>query len=129
MIQNLSIHKENRGFTLVEIIAVLVILSVLAAVVAPRMVGLDISARLRGLEYGIAELNGRESLSWANVKLSNSGWLNDGQVWQLLDTDLGDEYGWDGAPTDSGGRLEFKEAALDLVRNKSTYLDPALWQK
>jgi prepilin-type N-terminal cleavage/methylation domain-containing protein len=49
----------EKGFTLVEIIAVMVILSVLAAVAIPRYMSLDENARQRAIDAGIAELNGR----------------------------------------------------------------------
>lgn len=120
---------RNEGFTLVEIIAVMVILAVLSALIVPRYISLDASARLRGFEYGITELNGRETLAWANVKLTASGWIDDNQVWQVMDTTLGDDYTWAGAPTATGGRLEFKNTALDLVRNLSTASNPANWNK
>ena len=59
----------------------------MAAIVVPRYVALDDNAKVRAIDYGVAELNGRESLTWANVKLSNSGWQNDfPQVWSRVDT-------------------------------------------
>ena len=119
--------SDHKGFTLVEIIAVLVILSVLSAIVVPRFINLDVNAKIRGLEYGVAELNGRESLSWANIKLSDSGWINDAQVWSILNTDLGEDYSWDVTPTETGGTLEFKESTQSLTRNLSTFSDPAFW--
>jgi prepilin-type N-terminal cleavage/methylation domain-containing protein len=59
----------EKGFTLIEIIAVLVILSVLASVAIPRYISLDESARQRAIDAGIAELNGRETLTWSNIKI------------------------------------------------------------
>jgi MSHA pilin protein MshA len=62
-------HRE-KGFTLVEIIAVMVILSVLAAVAIPRYMSLDESARQRAIDAAISELNGRETLTWSNIKIT-----------------------------------------------------------
>jgi len=47
--------QREKGFTLVEIIAVLVILSVLASVAIPRYISLDESARQRAIDAGDTE--------------------------------------------------------------------------
>lgn len=123
-------YRNQAGFTLIEIIAVLIILSVLSAIVVPRFIALDDNARIRALDCGVAELNGRESLTWANVKLSGSGWLNDAnQVWPRIVTHLGTDYGWDSGPTPAGGTLRFAERSSPLNRNASTFLEPGVWAR
>ena len=64
----------EKGFTLIELIATLVIISVLAAVLIPRYLDAETSAKMRGLDLGVSEMNGRETLTWAMVKLSNNGY-------------------------------------------------------
>jgi len=104
--------SNEHGFTLLEIIAVMVILSILAAIVVPKYVSLDESARQRAIDAGIAELNGRETLTWSNEKISVSGWVSDEKTFGFIDPFLGDEYDGDtDEPERSGGTLSFKDSA------------------
>lgn len=122
---------SEDGFTLLEIIAVMVILSILAAVAIPRYVSLDEGARQKAIEAGIAELNGRETLTWSNEKISVSGWISDVKVFGQIDPDLGDHYQWGaGDPDETGGILSFKDSAtVDLTRSESTETLPGHWER
>ena len=121
---------SQEGYTLIEIISVLIILSVLAAIVVPRYVALDVGAKMRAIDYGVAEMNGRESLTWANVKLSQSGWIDDAsQVWPQVDTNLGDSYFWDIGPSVSGGTLRFEDQSSAVNRTGSTSVQPGNWNR
>ncbi len=121
----------EQGFTLLELIAVMVILSVLAAIAIPRYISIDESARQRAVDAGIAELNGRETLTWSNIKITSTGYVDDVTLFSTLNTTLGNEYQWQGgSPTRSGGTLRFKESILvPLTRTESTNTTPGFWRR
>jgi prepilin-type N-terminal cleavage/methylation domain-containing protein len=124
----LASHVKNQaGFTLIEIIAVLVIVSVVGAITSTKAEALSQSAALRGIEDGIRELNSREIVTWANIKLSDQGWVDDATVFACVDVDLGASFRWTPRAGSSGGRLHFKDMTVNLTRAPSQNAAAGKW--
>ncbi|MDM8516518.1 prepilin-type N-terminal cleavage/methylation domain-containing protein [Desulfobacterales bacterium HSG16] len=73
MYRTKQILKNEDGFTLVEIIAVLIILGILAAVAIPKYVDLQDQARRNAAQSAISEVKGRLSVGYGQWLLEKKG--------------------------------------------------------
>jgi len=118
----------QKGFTLIELLSVMVIMGVMVSVVIKKVDLLSDSAGITALKSGIRELNTRETVAWSKMKLSDTGYSNDTDVYNAVDKNIGPEYTWNPAPNTSGGRLHFKSQSIDLTRVLSTPTSPGFWK-
>lgn len=126
--KNNKFHICNKkGFTLIEVVAVMVIMSVMVSVGIKKVDILSHNASDRVLETGLRELNTRETLVWTEIKLSDTGWINDTNVFSKLDTILGHEFKWAAGPNITGGILGFRSESISLTRIASTRSTVGRW--
>ena len=122
---------NQKGFTLIELISVMIIMGVVASVSIQKFDIVSDTAGAKALHLGIKELNVRESLTWSNVKISTDGYTNDDELWPLVAADLvlGDKYRWDPGPDkDAGGTLHFESNSIALNRQPSTTISAGRWE-
>ncbi|MEW6217969.1 MAG: prepilin-type N-terminal cleavage/methylation domain-containing protein [Thermodesulfobacteriota bacterium] len=116
---------SQQGFTLIEIIAVLILLGILAAVAVPKYIDMSNEAKVKALDAGISELNSRENLAWGRYKLTSPAtWADATLLGTYMDTDLGSEYAW------SGNNVSFQSGtAKAFTRTASTETTPGNWTR
>jgi prepilin-type N-terminal cleavage/methylation domain-containing protein len=120
--------RSQDGFTLLELMSVLVILGVLFSVIIHEFTTLSDTAYKNALHAAIRELNIRETLIWSNFKISPDGWIGDDNIFQLVDTEeLGGEYYWNPSVGKLGGALHFGPQSINLTRAQSTNKSAASW--
>ena len=118
---------NSKGFTLLEMMSVLVILGVMFSITIKKFDILSDNASLTALKVGIRELNTRETLVWTNMKLSDPGWTGDADVFNAVDKNIGYKYGWNPSPNVGGGKLHYEAQSIDLTRDASTNKTTGVW--
>jgi prepilin-type N-terminal cleavage/methylation domain-containing protein len=122
-----NLIANRKGFTLLELMAVLVIMGVMASAGVKKYDRLSDTADITAIKAGIRELNMQETLVWIQMKLSDTGWTSDVDVFNAVDKNLGQGYRWDPDPDIAGGTLHYRSQSVVLVRSESTRNNEGAW--
>ena len=120
--------QNQKGFTLIELISVMIIMGVMSSVAVKKVDFVTETASTRALAITVKELNVRESLVWSNMKISNDGYTSDEDVFAALDKDLDAKFKWNPGPTIDGGTLHCESQSIVLNRIHSTNPIAGKWQ-
>jgi prepilin-type N-terminal cleavage/methylation domain-containing protein len=114
--------RNQKGFTLIEIIAVLVILGILAAVAIPKYIDMRDDAVAKAVVGVSSELNARERLTLAQWKLQgNTGYYT------APDTKMGPDWA-NNAVIVSGTGFQHEKKTVTCTRTaQASENEPASW--
>jgi prepilin-type N-terminal cleavage/methylation domain-containing protein len=118
---------NQKGFTLIEMISIMIILGVIGSVAVIKYDDFTKTASEKVLAVAVKELNVRESLIWTNMKISSDGYTNDADVYIALNTNLGLRLRWNPGPNIGGGTLHSESASRVITRTPSTNTKAAKW--
>ena len=120
--------RNQKGFTLIELISVMIIMGVMSSVAIKKVDFITDAATTGALATAVKELNVRESLVWSNIKISNDGYTTDEAVFAALDKNLGAKFKWNPGPAIGGATLHFESYSIVLNRTPSTNATAGKWQ-
>lgn len=118
--------RNNSGFTIIELVAVLVILGTLGSVGVKKLVIAADTAEYRAIQQGVVALNADEKFMWVQA-IFQTGYDGDLAVFDSVNKDLGGEYTWNAGPNQDGGTLAFRQTSAALTRTRSTITEWARW--
>lgn len=113
-------YKKNKGFTLIELMVVIVILGILAAIIAPRIIGRTDEAKVTEAKVQISNLETALKL----YKLDNGVYPSTEQgIGALVDKPVAGSIprNWR-----DGGYLEKKKIPADPWGNPYVYVSPGV---
>lgn len=124
--------KNEKGFTLIEIIAVIVILGILAAFAIPKYIDMREAAVVSAAKSAAMELSARERLALAHWKLKGCtdaypgpgvtkacAGVTPATTGDGISTELGDD--WTGGTfTATGGTVTFQNKTVTFARAQPT---------
>jgi len=117
--------SNNKGYTLVELLAVMIIMGIILGIGIPKIISLNKNSEKVGIDVAIIDLNGREMKCWTQLKLDGGGWGDDLRVFDSCDYQI-NNYKWRSLDS-TGGVIEFKETTVKINRRTSAINRPANW--
>lgn len=116
---------NNQGFTLIEIMAVLIIMGIIIGTIGLKMFSFTDTANYRATEVSVSELNAREKLTWHKANLSTTGYTNDTDIFNMVDYTSGNIH-WSNIGI-LGGTLTTDGGSVWLSRTPSNKGQPGSW--
>lgn len=119
--------NNNRGFSLLEIMAVLVIMGVVFAFALPRFIRVNEAAEQKVISHAVANLTSTEKLTWTNFRLAGD-YKDDPDLFRAISYNV-EDCSWAVGPTETGGTIKCGTSEAVLNRTTSTRLKPAEWSR
>ena len=119
--------KREDGFTLIELIAVMIILGIIASVVAYKFMDLTNNASDQVITTCIAELNTREKHTWMNAKLEGVEGVENIETYVLARVDR--QIGEGAMVSEDSTQITIRGSTAKVVRIPATRTEPAIWSR
>jgi len=113
---------NQKGFTLIEMIAVLIILGIVGTIAAVKITSFDSHASNKVVDIAIEELNTREKLVWSNGKLAGVIDIKK-YVRENIDWDIGN------GTSVSETSITVNGETVPVNRTEPTRVEPGYWER
>jgi prepilin-type N-terminal cleavage/methylation domain-containing protein len=121
--------NRNTGFTLLEIISVLVIIGILGSVALPDFFNIQERIRLKMVDNVISELNHREQIIWS-MHMASDSTHDDTIIFDDVHAEnIGAKFTWAAGPGEAGGTIRFGPVLVDVVRTPSDKDTEGIWER